>query len=103
MKEIDENKQLHEKIDNLTRLVEQLSIEIAKLRDSERECDDQQEFRNQEFLPGDKIRISNNHKGTEGQTTIVTRVYKDKVYFKLKGKHTFISKGYSEEFHKRWV
>ena len=89
MKEVEGDRQLHEKIDNLTRLVEQLSIEVASLRDSERERKNQQESRNQEFLPGDRIRILNNHKGTEGKTAIVTRVHKDKVYFKLEGKHTY--------------
>ena len=79
-----ELQELQSKIDHLTALVEELRVELhtSKKNKSREESED-------DFQPGDKVKILNNYRGEKGRIVKVSRVFKNNVYFTIDGRNSY--------------
>ena len=93
----DDIERLNNRINELTEIIRDLSIEVRNLRRENRENrinnneppEEEEEPEQQEFFRGQRVRILNTHRGQRGRIVTVTRVHQERVYFTIDNRPSY--------------
>ena len=93
----DNIERLNNRINELTEIIRDLSIEVRNLRRENRENQfnnnqlplEEEEEGQQGFFRGQRVRILNTYRGQRGRIVTVTRVHGERVYFTIDNRPSY--------------